>query len=139
MRRDRIRCRRPPGRTRPNMPSSPITPVQRDTIRYLLSDAFVDNEVDYAYIARETQAYDRAEVERILYEEVAPVCYINLMSVIPEIWIGFERESLLEEIEDSLALRRNSRWQAFRDRLFIRWIRFRGAYIWEEICKHYGP
>ncbi|WP_258028798.1 DUF7079 family protein [Pseudomonas protegens] len=121
------------------MPSSPITPVQRDTIRYLLSDAFVDNEVDYAYIARETQAYDRAAVERILYEEVAPVCYINLMSVIPEIWIGFERESLLEEIEDSLALRRSSRWQAFRDRLFIRWIRFRGAYIWEEICKHYGP
>ncbi|WP_123724725.1 hypothetical protein [Pseudomonas protegens] len=119
--------------------SSAITPEQLADIRYALSDAFIDNEVDYPYIARETQAYDRAEVERILYEEVAPVCYINLMSVIPEIWIGFERESLLEDIEDSLDRRRYSRWQAFRDRLFIRWIRFRGAYIWEEICKHYAP
>lgn len=117
--------------------SSDITPKQRDDIRYVLSDAFVDNEVDYAYIARETQNYDRAEVERILYEEVAPVCYVNLMAVIPEIWMGFAREPLLEEIEASLALRRNSRWQAFRGRLFIRWIRFRGAYIWDEICKHY--
>lgn len=119
--------------------SARTTPEQLAEIRYVLSDAFIDNEVDYAYIARETQAYDRSEVERILYEEVAPVCYVNLMSVIPEIWIGFERESLLEEIEDSLALRRSSRWQAFRDRVFIRWIRFRGAYIWEEICKHYAP
>ncbi|PUA43900.1 hypothetical protein C5U62_18185 [Pseudomonas protegens] len=119
--------------------SSAITPQQRDDIRYVLSDAFVDNEVDYAYIARETQAYDRAEVERILYEEVAPVCYTNLMAVIPEIWLCFARESLLEAIEESLALRRRSRWQAFRVRLFIRWIRFRGAYIWEEICKHYAP
>ncbi|PNG37023.1 hypothetical protein A1348_01120 [Pseudomonas protegens] len=119
--------------------SSEITPQQRDDIRYVLSDAFVDNEVDYAYIARETQAYGRAEVERILYEEVAPVCYINLMAVIPEIWMGFAREPLLEEIEASLALRRSNRWQAFRVRLFIRWIRFRGAYIWEEICKHYAP
>ncbi|KAF0864932.1 hypothetical protein [Pseudomonas sp. LD120] len=119
--------------------SSAITPEQLADIRYVLSDAFVDNEVDYAYIARETQAFDRAEVERILYEEVAPVCYINLMAVIPEIWMGFAREPLLEEIEASLALRRRSRWQAFRVRLLIRWIRFRGAYIWAEICKHYAP
>ncbi|WP_178125999.1 DUF7079 family protein [Pseudomonas sp. Fl5BN2] len=117
--------------------SAQITPEQRADIRYVLSDAFIDNEVDYPYIARETEAYDRAEVERILYYEVAPVCYVNLMSVIPEIWQGFQREWLLEAIENSLERRRNSRVQAFRDDLFIRWIRFRGAYIWKEICQHY--
>lgn len=119
------------------MPSNPITQEQLDEIRYVLSDAFVDNRVDYAYIARQTQAYERAEIERILYCEVAPVCYVNLMAVIPEIWMGFERTSLLADIEESLQRRRNSRWQAFVDHLYIRWIRYSGGYIWKEICQHY--
>nr|BFD44149.1 hypothetical protein FFPRI1PSEUD_56480 [Pseudomonas sp. FFPRI_1] len=119
------------------MPCSPITGQQLADIRYALSDAFVDNAVDYAHIARQTQAYDRALVQRILYDEVAPVCYGNLMAVIPEVWMGFDRDSLLEDIEQRLERRRNSRVQALRDRLFIRWIRFRGAYIWEQICRHY--
>ncbi|MGC5703613.1 hypothetical protein J4P02_25795 [Pseudomonas sp. NFXW11] len=126
-----------PSATNPSQAFPPITPEQRDAMHWVLSDAFVDNEVDYAYIARETQAYDRAEVERILYCEVAPVCYFNLMSVIPEIWSCFDRQWLREAIAESLERRRLSRWQAFRNRLLIRWVRFRGAYIWQEICKHY--
>ena len=68
-----------------------------------LSALFVDNEVDYGYIARVARVFPIAHVEKALFEWVAPVCYTNTLSPVPPIWSGFERESLWAEIQGLLA------------------------------------
>lgn len=64
-----------------------------------LSDLFVDNEVDYEYIAKVARAFPVAHVEKALFEWVAPVCYTNTLAPMPPIWSGFESNSLWEEIQ----------------------------------------
>ncbi|MFB0769889.1 hypothetical protein ACEU5N_19760 [Aeromonas salmonicida] len=68
-----------------------------------LSDLFVDNEVDFEYIARVARAFPITHVEMVLFEWVAPVCYTNTLTPVPPIWIGFERDSLWTEIQSLLA------------------------------------
>jgi hypothetical protein len=65
----------------------------------VLSDLFVDNEVDFEYIARVARAFPIAHVEMVLFEWVAPVCYTNTLTPVPLIWTGFERDSLWAEIQ----------------------------------------
>ncbi|WP_421179301.1 DUF7079 family protein [Aeromonas enteropelogenes] len=68
-----------------------------------LSGLFVDNEVDYEYIARVARAFPVVYVEKALFEWVAPVCYTNTLAPVPPIWTGFERDSLWAEIQGLLA------------------------------------
>ncbi|PHN18919.1 hypothetical protein [Pseudomonas sp. ICMP 460] len=114
-----------------------MTEEQRSYVYWALSDAFVDTEVDYQAIARETEAYDPEEIKRILYHEVAPVCHTNLESVIPVIWSAFNLESLERDIKNMLDARKKSYFRQQKDRLLIRWLEFRYKYIWTEIIKHY--
>ncbi|PHS84998.1 hypothetical protein AAW02_06945 [Aeromonas dhakensis] len=65
----------------------------------VLSDLFVYNEVDYEYIAKVARAFPVTHVEKVLFEWVAPVCYINTLAPVPPIWTGFERDSLWAEIQ----------------------------------------
>ncbi|MFJ2328571.1 hypothetical protein [Pseudomonas sp. NPDC087690] len=113
------------------------TEQQRFDVHWALSDAFVDNEVNYAFIARETEDYDPQEIKRILYEEVAPVCHTNLETVIPMIWSAFNSEQLKADIAETLKARENSRFRRQIDKLLIRWLTFRYKYIWKEISRHY--
>ncbi|WAF99204.1 hypothetical protein NRZ31_00115 [Aeromonas dhakensis] len=68
-----------------------------------LSDLFVDNEVDYEYIAKVARAFPVTHVEKVLFEWVAPVCYTNPLAPVPPIWTGFERDLLWAEIQCLLA------------------------------------
>jgi hypothetical protein len=113
------------------------TEKERLGVHWALSDAFVDNEVNYAFIARETEDYDPQEIKRILYEEVAPVCHTNLETVIPMIWSAFNSEQLKADIAETLRARENSRFRRQIDNLLIRWLTFRYKYIWKEISRHY--
>ena len=45
-----------------------------------LSGFFVDNEVDYRYIAKVAKAFPIEHVEKVLFEWVAPVCYTNMLT-----------------------------------------------------------
>ncbi|WP_323905995.1 DUF7079 family protein [Aeromonas veronii] len=65
-----------------------------------LSGFFVDNEVDYRYIAKVAKAFPIEHVEKVLFEWVAPVCYTNMLTPVPEIWSGFERDFLWREIQN---------------------------------------
>ncbi|MDX9670043.1 MULTISPECIES: hypothetical protein [unclassified Pseudomonas] len=106
-------------------------------VYWALSDAFVDTEVDYEAIARQTENYDPEEIRRILYHEIAPVCHTNLETVIPMIWSAFNLENLKADIESMLSMRKNSYFRRQKDKLLIRWLEFRYSYIWKEIKKHY--
>lgn len=59
-----------------------------------LSDIFVDNEINYQYIASTAKYFPLGLVEYVLFEWVAPICYTNLISPTPPIWAGFNRQDL---------------------------------------------
>lgn len=113
-----------------------MTDEERSYVYWALSDAFVDTEVDYEAIAREIEDYDPKEIKRILYQEVAPVCYTNLEAVIPVIWSAFNLENLEADIKKSIKARENGYFRRQKDKLLIHWLEFRYKYIWTEIAKH---
>nr|WP_283183355.1 hypothetical protein [Pseudomonas sp. PMCC200367] len=114
-----------------------MTDEERSYVYWALSDAFVDTEVDYEAIARQTEDYDPEEIKRILYHEVAPICHTNLETVIPIIWSAFNLDNLKADIQKSLQARENSYLRRQKDKLLIRWLEFRYKYIWQEISKNY--
>ena len=116
---------------------SSMTKQQKADVRWALSDAFVDNEVDYAAIARRTREFDRDEVKRILFEEVAPVCHSNLESTLPTIWLCFNREELEDDIEKMLRTKNNSWLKRKLKKLIAAWLTHRYKYIWIELETHY--
>ncbi|GFM54492.1 hypothetical protein PSCICL_34980 [Pseudomonas cichorii] len=102
-----------------------------------LSDAFVDNEVDYVAIAKQVEHLEPEEVKSILYSEVAPVCHSNLGSVIPTIWLCFNKDGLENDINSMLEARKKSSLRRQRDKILTQWLSYRYKYIWLEIAKHY--
>ncbi|WP_341780908.1 DUF7079 family protein [Ectopseudomonas mendocina] len=110
-----------------------MTREQRIQLWSALSDVFVDNEVDYGFIARQLQGHDRATAEAAFYEDVAPACYTNLLTPIPPIWTGFDPHSLSETIESARAARNNSALRQLRDRLFIAYLRLALKSEWAKI------
>ncbi|TNB91744.1 hypothetical protein FHG55_24775 [Pseudomonas jessenii] len=114
-----------------------MTKQQRADIRWALSDAFVDNEVDYAAIARQTEEFDRDEIKRILFEEVAPVCHSNLESTLPTIWLCFNREELESDIEKMLNAKKHNWMKSQLNSLLVKWLKLRYKYIWHNIETHY--
>ncbi|GFM76624.1 hypothetical protein PSCICM_24430 [Pseudomonas cichorii] len=117
------------------MPS--ITLQDRANVWWALSDAFVDNEVDYAAIAKQVEHLEPEEIKSILYSEVAPVCHPNLGSVIPTIWLCFNRDELENDINEMLEARKKSSLRRQRDKLLTHRLSYRYQYIWQEIAKHY--
>lgn len=113
-----------------------LTPEDKAKIQIALAEAFVDNEVDYAYIAERIKSYDLEIVEDILYSEVAPVCFGNLETPAPPIWTGFKDEWLLDEIEKELSSRQRNKVRRVFDRLKTLWLRYSYGYIWKEILKN---
>ncbi|KLU16261.1 MULTISPECIES: DUF7079 family protein [Xenorhabdus] len=65
-----------------------------------LSDIFVDNEVDYEYIASVAKHFPLEHVEMVFFEWVAPVCYTNGFIPVPPVWTFFDREQLWEDIQE---------------------------------------
>lgn len=116
---------------------SSMTKQQKADVRWALSDAFVDNEVDYAAIARRTREFDRDEVKRILFEEVAPICHSNLESTLPTIWLCFNRQELEDDIKKMLGAKENSWFKRKANALLVTWLKSRYKYIWTEIEKQY--
>jgi hypothetical protein len=113
-----------------------LTPEEKTNVRIALADAFVDNHVDYAYIAERIWTYDLKIVENILYSEVAPVCFWNLETPVPPVWTGFVDDSLLSEIDQVLNARAASQVRRAVDKLKVTWLRYSYGYIWKEILKH---
>ncbi len=99
-----------------------LTRDERIRLWSALSDAFIDNEVDYGAIARRLVGFDQATVKAAFFEQVAPVCYSNLQAPIPPIWTAFDSNWLVEAIDNAEEARRASALRRLRDR-------FRVAYL----------
>ncbi len=114
-----------------------LSKTERSSIRHALSDAFVDNEVDYGDIGERVRAFDPETVENIFFFEVAPVCHSNLETPAPPIWTGFDSEWLDQEIEKRLESRNQSYFQRFKQSLLITSLKWKYANTWNAIKNTY--
>ncbi|MGN5593736.1 hypothetical protein VJH64_06655 [Stutzerimonas nitrititolerans] len=110
-----------------------LTRDERIRLWTVLSDAFVDNEVDYPAIARQLAGFERAAVKAAFFEEVAPVCYSNLQAPIPPIWTAFDGTWLAEAIDGNEQVRQASTFRRMRDRIFVTYLRYRLREEWHRI------
>lgn len=114
--------------------------ADRMRIRQALSDVFVDNEVDYPSIAKAIKSYEASCIEHIFFNEVAPVCYSNLLSPVPPIWAAFDASWLESEIEKMLDARDSSVLRRLKDRVLVAYLRWRLDGEWRtleaELRKH---
>jgi len=79
-----------------------LTPDERVRLWSALSDAFVDNQIDYPEIVRQLAGYDCAAVKKVFFEEVAPVCHSNLQAPIQPKWTAFDSTWLADTIDSNL-------------------------------------
>lgn len=63
-----------------------------------LSDIFVDNSVDYQYIASVAKHFPVEYVQMMLYRYVAPICYTNALTPVPPVWTFFDADELSDDI-----------------------------------------
>lgn len=98
-----------------------------------LSEAFVDNEVDYVALRRGVEGVPLDELRRIFFTEVAPHCGANLLAPAPPIWIGFDRGLLTQDIRAMLARARSSAWGRFRHRMAVALCHWNFAPLWRQV------
>lgn len=113
---------------------SVLTRDERVRLWSVLSDAFVDNEVDYTAIARRLANYPRDKVETAFFEDVAPVCYSNLQAPIPPIWTAFDSSWLATTIDGIHRARHASALRRLRDKAFTTYLRYRLRPEWKCIA-----
>jgi hypothetical protein len=98
-----------------------------------LSDVFVDNTIDYTYIAKSLVGYERSVIEKAFFIDVAPACYSNLQAAIPPIWTAFDPTWLAETIDRIHAARSSSSLRRLRDKVLIAYLRYRLRPEWRDI------
>lgn len=98
-----------------------------------LSEAFVDNVVDYAALRRGVAGVPLDELKGIFFTEVAPHCGANLLAPAPPIWIGFDRDRLAIRIRTMLARARRSVWGRLRHRMAVVFCRWIFTPLWREV------
>jgi hypothetical protein len=89
-----------------------------------LSDVFVDNEINYDWIAKKVIDVDPVMLEQIFFEDVAPHCSANLMTVIPPIWQGFDKERLATGIREMKSKNKKSIISNLQHKAFVKYFRF---------------
>ncbi|MDF5871194.1 hypothetical protein P4112_01080 [Pseudomonas aeruginosa] len=85
-------------------------------------------------IARRIKGVDPALLERLFFEEVAPVCHGNLLSPAPAAWTAFDEAWLEEAIERRLARQRSCALRRWHERCLVAWLRWRYADTWRAIA-----
>ncbi|WP_211464762.1 DUF7079 family protein [Collimonas silvisoli] len=110
-----------------------LTDAEREKIWYVLSDVFVDSDVDFPYIARNLRSFDMEQIKEIFFREVAPICGVNLMTVIPPIWSGFSEDEVRQDIRGMLKKREDSFIFRVRNDVFVAFCRWYFRSYWKEV------
>lgn len=111
-----------------------LTEPQLTIVRAALSEPFNDFPVEYDYVANQVRGVTPETLYEILYSEVAPVCFTNLVAAVPPIWTGFDPDRLRQSIEERLAARERNWCRRQFDKVLVRWLKYNYAYIWKEIA-----
>ncbi|WP_061537331.1 DUF7079 family protein [Collimonas arenae] len=112
-----------------------LSEQRREEAWEALSDAFVDNDICYERIAAQVSDIDPVQLQKIFFEEVAPYCVPNLMSPIPPIWSGFDKEKLIAGIRSMQEKNKHSVIANLRHKAFVLYLRRHFSTEWHAIRK----
>jgi hypothetical protein len=101
-----------------------------------LSDVFVDNEINFPWIAERVSGVNLSELEHIFFEEVAAYCAVNLAAPIPPVWEGFSRDDLKREIELIQTKNEASQFSRLKHRAYVTYLRWKFKDDWEELKRN---
>lgn len=110
-----------------------LTEEREEEVWEALSDAFIDNEVHYEFIARRVLGIPLGELKGKFFLQVAPLCGPNLLATIPPMWEGYDRQALAESIREMLACNQHSALARLRHRIVVAFFRWHCRDIWKEI------
>ncbi len=99
-----------------------------------LSDIFVDNWVDYQYIASVAKHFPVEYVQVMLCRYVAPVCYTNALTPVPPVWTFFDADELWEDI-GILKKKEQSVFGKFKRDLCALYFKNRPKQEWQELIQ----
>jgi hypothetical protein len=85
-----------------------LSQSERELIWEVMSEFFVDTEVDYDWEVQRLKSFPRGTLREIFFCEVAPVCGPNFLTPVPPVWQGFDPDELKRDIYDLLARRQKS-------------------------------
>jgi len=105
----------------------------REFIWEVMSEFFVDTEVDYDREARRLKKFPRGTLREIFFREVAPVCGPNFLTPVPPIWQGFDADELKREINELLARRKKSVARRLLCEANISFYRFWLKDVWKKV------
>ncbi|MDR1662131.1 MAG: hypothetical protein LBR95_06865 [Azoarcus sp.] len=112
----------------------PLSDFRRGDVLAALSEVFLDEDIDYVTVAKRVADIDLAQLKEIFFNEVAPYCGPNLMTVAPPVWGGFDRQKLLEEIDAMHKRNQNSFIANLRHKGFVAFCRFYFRNDWNEVA-----
>lgn len=112
---------------------NPLIAIDREFIWKVMSEFFVDNEIDYDYWAAKIERFPLDTLKEIFFAEVAPVCGPNVLTPVPPVWLGFDTQWAISEIRSRLSRRRNSLIYRLRYDTNVLYYRIRCRDIWDEI------
>lgn len=69
-----------------------------EQIWFALSDIFVDNEIDFGYIASKIYMYSLEDIKYRLFYEIAPVYGSVYLTPVPNEWIGYDKNEFIKSI-----------------------------------------
>lgn len=112
---------------------NPVSLEERKSIWIVMSEFFVDNEIDYDREVALIDQYSWSDLKQIFFREVAPVCGPNLMTPVPPVWAGFEPDWVVTEISANLAKRERSWAGRISYEARVLYHRIRCAEVWAEV------
>ena len=97
-----------------------------------LSDLFVDNQVNYNYIASIVKLFPISYVEHVLFYYVAPVCHYNTIGPVPPVCFCFDRDELMSAI-NKIKKKENCPFNKIKMHIFAFYLKFRFKDEWQKI------
>jgi hypothetical protein len=107
--------------------------AERELIWVVMSEFFVDNEIDYDREVARISRFPTNVLKDIFFREVAPVCGPNMLTPVPAVWAGFDSDWIVSQINSLLSARERSLICRISYETNVLYYRLRLSDVWSEV------
>lgn len=106
--------------------------LNEEKLYIALSYLFVDNQIDYSYIASIAKLFPISRVEYVLFNYVVPVCYYNTVTPVPSVCYFFDADILINNI-NKIKNSENRPINKAKMYLFSNYLKFKFKHEWKTL------
>jgi hypothetical protein len=112
---------------------NPVGKAEQEFIWVVMSEFFVDNEIDHDREAAQISRFPMNVLKEIFFREVAPVCGPNMLTPAPAVWAGFDSAWVVSQINSLLSSKERSLIRRISYEASVLYYRLRLADVWSEV------